>query len=94
VQEDLQHLMLEDFATKYHNPKIPPDVVVNHFLSSIFTLIKWWLDHDKPYPIEQMAYIYDMLIVQASFYAVTNLKTDDIPCGSLWISKLPDKEAA
>jgi AcrR family transcriptional regulator len=84
VQEDLRRLMLKHFAAEYQKPKIPPDVVVNHFLSSLFSIIKWWLDHDKPYAIDQMAYIYDRLIVRATFYAVTSPASDDLPTVSLW----------
>ena len=70
IQDDLRKMMLSSFSQKYANTNIPPEIAVNHILSSIFALIKWWLDHDKPYSIDQMASIYDMLIMRATHYAI------------------------
>jgi AcrR family transcriptional regulator len=42
---------------------IPLPVAANHIASSLLALIEWWLVHDMPYSIEQMAQIYDQLIL-------------------------------
>ena len=49
---------------------IPVEVAANHFITAAFALVKWWLDHDKPYPPERMAQIYSVLIANATRYAL------------------------
>ena len=83
-QDELYDMMFFSLRKTYKNTNIPPEVVVNHILSSIFELIKWWLDHGKPYSVEQMASIYDMLIVRATSYAINDLDTDNLPARKLW----------
>lgn len=41
---------------------IPPEIAANHFVVTILGLIRWWLDHDMPYPVERMAAIYSQLV--------------------------------
>ncbi len=43
---------------------IPIDILSNHIAVSVFGLVKWWLDHDMPYPVERMATIYEELIMK------------------------------
>lgn len=43
---------------------IPREIAANHLVVSILALIRWWLDHDMTYEIEQMAAIYSRLIFQ------------------------------
>jgi AcrR family transcriptional regulator len=41
---------------------VPPEIAANHFVVTILGLIRWWLDHDMPYPVERMAAIYSHLM--------------------------------
>ncbi len=42
---------------------VPIEVVAHHLITSSVSLIQWWLEHDMPYPPEQMGRIYCDLIV-------------------------------
>ena len=46
---------------------IPPEIAANHVAASALALVKWWLDHDMPYPPEQMGAIYATLIIQPAW---------------------------
>lgn len=48
------------------DPLIPPEIAANHFVVSVLGLIRWWLDHDMPYSIKQMAAIYSHLLHRPS----------------------------
>ena len=43
---------------------VPALIAANHIAVSTMALIKWWLDHDMPYTIAQMGYIYSELIMR------------------------------
>src|SRR5215469_10354287 len=43
---------------------IPPEIAANHIVTSTISLIQWWLEHQMPYPPEQMGLIYQELIAQ------------------------------
>ena len=49
-----------------HEPRdgalVPPEVAANHITNSFLALIRWWLEHDRPYPAERMGDIYSELI--------------------------------
>jgi AcrR family transcriptional regulator len=51
---------------------VPPQVAANHIAASLLALIEWWLVHDKPYSIEQMAQIYDGLILRATLNSLNS----------------------
>jgi AcrR family transcriptional regulator len=46
---------------------IPPEIAANHVAASALALVKWWLDHDMPYPPERMGMIYAVLIIQPTW---------------------------
>lgn len=48
-----------DFAP---NQAVPPEIVANHFVVGVVALMRWWLEHDMPYTVEQMSVIYSLLI--------------------------------
>jgi AcrR family transcriptional regulator len=48
-------------------PLIPPEIAANHVAASALALVKWWLDHDMPYPPERMGAIYAALIIQPAW---------------------------
>jgi AcrR family transcriptional regulator len=45
---------------------VPPPIAANHIAASLLALIEWWLVHDMPYSVEQMAQIYERLILSAT----------------------------
>jgi AcrR family transcriptional regulator len=58
LQTTKQEFPLLDTGTR-----IPPDIANYHFMSAGIELIQWWLDHDMPYPPEQMGQIFATLIL-------------------------------
>lgn len=41
---------------------VPPDIAAHHLITSTISLLQWWLEHQMPYPPEQMGAIYKVLI--------------------------------
>lgn len=52
---------------------VPFDILANHFVAAIIALLRWWLDHGRPYDPERMGRIYADLILQ--------------PLQPLWVSR-------
>jgi len=48
---------------------VPMEIAAYHLVTSSVTLIQWWLEHDMPYPAEQMGMIYHKLIVEPTHNA-------------------------
>lgn len=50
------------FATcePLHTPDqpIPPEITASQLATSVVSLIEWWLDHEMPYPCQQMGEFY------------------------------------
>jgi len=51
-------MLEEDFTSE-----LPIDIVAHHLISSVLSLIQWWIDNNKPYTPEQMGKMYVDLIV-------------------------------
>lgn len=53
---------------RQHTPllgaSVPIEIAAYHLVASTLALIQWWLEHDMPYPPEQMGNIYHELIVR------------------------------
>ncbi len=45
------------------NSAVPFEIAAHHIVTSSISLIQWWLDHQMPYPPEQMGVIYHELII-------------------------------
>jgi AcrR family transcriptional regulator len=43
---------------------IPAEIAANHIVTSSIALIRWWLEHQMPYPPERMGIIYYELIMR------------------------------
>jgi hypothetical protein len=41
---------------------IPFDILANHFVAGVIALLRWWLDHGRPYEPEQMGQVYADLV--------------------------------
>lgn len=50
--------------------QITVDLAVNHLMTSLVMLIRWWLDHDMPYSPEKMGQITAELIIRPVVKAV------------------------
>lgn len=48
---------------------IPSEIAANHIVTSTISLIQWWLEHQMPYPPEQMGTIYQELIAGPTYAA-------------------------
>ncbi|EAT58261.1 TetR/AcrR family transcriptional regulator [Chlorobium ferrooxidans] len=42
-------------------PPVPVEVITHHLVSSLLSLITWWLDNNMPYPPEKMDEIFRIL---------------------------------
>ena len=54
--------LLARLAQETPHTAVPLPVLAHHMVSGIMALIKWWLEHDQPYPPEQMGAMYAELI--------------------------------
>jgi len=43
---------------------VPLAIAAHHFATATIALVGWWLDHEMPYPPEQMGRIYAALIAR------------------------------
>jgi AcrR family transcriptional regulator len=48
----------------------PIELAAHHIVASLIGLIRWWLERDKPLPVEAMARVYDRLIIRATWHAL------------------------
>ena len=46
------------------NGLIPREIKANHVATAVLALVKWWLDHNMPYPASRMGEIYAELIIK------------------------------
>ena len=44
--------------------RVPPEVAINHLMTSLVMLIRWWLENGMPYPPERMGQIAAELIIR------------------------------
>ena len=62
---NLAQFLEEGLATHLKNhpqPTLPVPVLANYLATELFALLKWWLDHDMPYPPERMDDMFHDLI--------------------------------
>jgi AcrR family transcriptional regulator len=43
---------------------VPLEIAAHHIVTASISLIQWWLDHQMPYPPEQMGIVYYELITR------------------------------
>jgi AcrR family transcriptional regulator len=48
----------------------PVELAANHMVAALIGMIEWWLEKGKPLPVEEMARIYERLIIQATWAAL------------------------
>ncbi len=55
---------------KSPNHSIPTEIVANHIVSSLISMIRWWLDHDMPYSPDQMGGYANQLLLNPTMHAI------------------------
>ena len=63
----VQEIGLSERALLVNEPApggLPAELVISHLMSSLVMLIRWWLDHNMPYPPERMGQIAAELIIR------------------------------
>jgi AcrR family transcriptional regulator len=55
---------------------VPLEIVANHIVTAIFSMIRWWLDNDMPYSPEQMGqYAAELILLPARQVAMNQKST-------------------
>jgi len=60
---------IQDEAVPADRAAFPIDLAANHIVAALIGLIEWWLENDQRLPVDEMARIYERLIIQATWYA-------------------------
>jgi hypothetical protein len=47
---------------KTQAPAVPVPILAHYLATELFGLLKWWLDHEMPYPPERMEDIFHALV--------------------------------
>ncbi len=53
--------VFEELSRSRREPPVPVEVTVNFLVSTLFSLMTWWLDRDMPYPAEKMEEMFRTL---------------------------------
>jgi AcrR family transcriptional regulator len=48
------------------NPQVPLEVYLHSLAGAWIGLVTWWLEHDMPFPPEEMAVLYQRMFMQAT----------------------------
>lgn len=56
-----QHL--QQVVAAAHPPTAPLPLVADYMAGAIFTLLMWWLEHELPYPPEEMDRVFHQLVL-------------------------------
>lgn len=59
----LAHKNLKEVAPQEQISNLPTDIVIHFLVSSLISLLNWWLDNDRPYSPEEMSEIFYQLAV-------------------------------
>ena len=60
-----------EWYSRLKNPNFPLELLLNHTASSALELVAWWLENDKPLSVARMGAIYERLIIQSTWHAVS-----------------------
>lgn len=55
---------MEEGRLTFGGGPVPDRLVSHHFASSILSLLKWWLENDQIYSVEEMAQYIDQLVIR------------------------------
>ncbi len=62
---------LEVFLSNLPQMNIPPDLAAHHIISSVFSLIRWWLENDNQPSSQEMGAIFTDLVVKPTWLVMT-----------------------
>lgn len=60
VIETIGNSLKQQFAE--NSPPVPISLLTEHIAGSLLAMVKWWLNHDLPYPPEEIARLHMQLI--------------------------------
>ncbi len=78
VLQDLQAKIAANLLQTFvfaPNSAVPPEIVANHFVVGVVALLRWWLEHDLPYTVEEMSVIYSQLIAAPLYQFILPVAT-------------------
>ena len=65
--QPLKEFAIQEFSSNYApllETEVPFDLITNHIVSGMLTLLRWWLEHDMCYPAEEMGNYAFRLVIQ------------------------------
>lgn len=62
----------EEVLNRVLEPNIATSIAANHLIAAVFALMRWWLENDMSHSPAQMGEIYANLIIQPTWFALTN----------------------
>ncbi len=62
---------LELFLSNLPQENIPPNLAAHHIISSVFSLIRWWLENDNQPSAQEMGLIFTDLVVRPTWQIMT-----------------------
>ena len=62
---------VEVLLQQYSGAPIPTELAANHIITSIFSLMRWWLENDMPHSPPKMGEIFTDLIVKPTWLVMT-----------------------
>jgi len=62
---------LEKFLSLLPQKNLPPSLAANHIITSVFSLIRWWLENDTHPSSSEMGDIFTDLVVKPSWLMMT-----------------------
>lgn len=61
---------IQSHARELDELAFPIELAANHMQAALIGMIEWWLDKGMPLSVEEMALIYERLVIQATWYAL------------------------
>ncbi len=61
---------MECHARQLEELAFPIELAANHMVSALLGMIEWWLGKHMPLPVDEMACIYERLIIRATWAAL------------------------
>lgn len=77
----IEEHMLEH-SRNLNEPAFPVELAAHHMAISVIGLIEWWLNHKMSQSLDEMARIYNRLVIQSTWYAID--RANDLTNGIKW----------
>ena len=66
ASDEMLRVLLEKERLSAMHPQVPMDVFLNFLAGSWIGLITWWLENEMPYPPDQMAMMFQKMILRGA----------------------------